>query len=242
VTQSEPRPVIWARLSGQGRGPARTLDHETITNAAIAIADADGLDAVTMRAVAGKVGHSPMALYRHVGGRDDLTELMYDAVLGELELTRAPSGNWRAGLTGLARSTRRLQHRHPWATRLGHRPTLGPNYIRMMEYAMACVDAPGRPIDEMLDMVGTVLQFTNGFVREELGVAEAHRRTGLDRAGWQQHMTPFVTELLGTGDHPYLAKIILDADDSPDHDTVFERRLGMVLAGLATAMDRESDA
>jgi AcrR family transcriptional regulator len=236
VAPSGPRPVIWARLSEQGRGPARTLDHVTITAAAVAIADSEGLDAVTMRAVAAKVGHSPMALYRHVGNRDDLEELMYDAVLGELDLATAPSGDWRGDLVRLATATRQMHHRHPWAIRLGMRPTLGPHFIRLIEFALACVDRPGLTIDEMVDIAGTVLQFTKGFVQEELAAAAAYRRTGLDRAQWHQHMTPFVTQLIGTGEHPYLARMILDAEDFPDPDAVFGRRLAMVLDGIAATM------
>lgn len=239
MTQSEPQPVIWARLSGQGRGPARTLDYETITAAAIAIADEAGLDAVTMRKVASRVDHSPMALYRHVGNKEDLEELMYDAALGELDLASARSGDWRTDLAHLAGVNRRMHHRHPWMIHLGQRPTLGPNYIRLMEYAMACVDSPGRGIDEMMDMAATVLHFTSGFVHDELAVAKAQQRTGLDRAGWHRRMTPHVIELLSTGDHPYLARMILEAEDFPDPDTVFERRLGMVLDGLAAGLAAE---
>lgn len=233
MTQSEPQPVIWSRLSGQGRGPARTLDHETITAAAIAIADEEGLDAVTMRKIASRVGHSPMALYRHVGNKEDLEELMYDAVLGELDLASGRSGDWRDDLAHLAAVNRRMHHRHPWMSNLGQRPTLGPNSIRLMEHAMACVDSPGRGIDEMMDMAATVLHFTSGFVHEELAAAAAQKRTGLDRAGWHRRMTPYVTELLSKGEHPYVTRMILEAEDHPDPDTVFERRLGLVLDGLA---------
>src|SRR5262245_12065483 len=108
VVTAEPPPVIWARLSSQGRGPARTLDHEAITAVAVALADEDGVDAVSMRRIAGRMDHSPMSLYRHVGNKDDLTELMYDAVLGELDLAGIPSGSWRADIARLAREMRRL--------------------------------------------------------------------------------------------------------------------------------------
>jgi AcrR family transcriptional regulator len=241
MTQSEPQPVIWARLSGQGRGPTRTLDYETITAAAIAIADEEGLDAVTMRKIASRVGHSPMALYRHVGNKDDLEELMYDAALGELDLASGRSGDWRSDLAHLAGAYRRMHHRHPWMTHLGQRPTLGPNFIRLMEHAMACVDSPGRGIDKMVDMAVTVLHFTIGLVHEELAAAEAQRRTGLDRAGWHRRMTPHVTELLSAGGNPYLARMILEGEDFPDPDAVFQRRLAMVLDGLAAVVSAERE-
>jgi len=221
----EPPPVIWARLSSQGRGPVRTLDHVAITTAAIALADEDGIGAVSMRKIAGRMDHSPMALYRHVGSKDDLTELMYDAVLGELELTGIPSGSWRADVT-------RLHHAHPWIARFGHRPTLGPNARRFLEAGLACVDGLGLDIDAMMDLLATALQFTRGFVEQELGEAEAQRRTGLDFAGYQRQTGPFISQLLQEGELPYLRRLIIEADDLPDPEALFERRLAMVLDGL----------
>ncbi|WP_018656049.1 TetR/AcrR family transcriptional regulator [Actinomadura flavalba] len=229
----EPPPVIWARLSGQGRGPARTLDHGAITAAAVALADEEGIDAVSMRRIASRMGHSAMSLYRHVGGKDDLTELMYDAVLGELDLDGMPSGDWRADLRRLAGEMRRLHHAHPWITRFGHRPTLGPHALRFREIGLACVDGIGLEIDAMMDVLATALQFTKGYVAQELGEAEARRRTGLDRDGYRRSTAPYLTELLASGRFPALRRVVVEADDHRDPDAVFERRLEMVLDGLA---------
>ncbi|MCO1657145.1 TetR/AcrR family transcriptional regulator [Pseudonocardia humida] len=234
----EPPPVIWARLSGQGRGPARTLDHAAITAAAVALADEDGVDAVSMRRIAARMDHSPMALYRHVGSKDDLTELMYDAVLGELDLTGMPSGDWRADLARLAREVRRLHHAHPWIVRFGHRPTLGPNARRFLETGLACVDGLGLDIDAMLDLLATAQQFTRGFVGQELGELDAQRRTGLDLAAYQRQTGPYIAQLLEEGRLPYLERLIIEAEDVPDPDEVFERRLAMVLDGLAAGIAR----
>ena len=235
---AEPPPVIWARLSSQGRGPTRTLDYGAITSAAIALADADGLDAVSMRKLAGRMDRSPMSLYRHIGSKDDLIELMYDAVLGELDLGEAPSGDWRADLARLAREVRRVHHAHPWIARLGHRPTLGPNAIRLLEYGLAGVDGLGLGIDAMMDLMGTALQFTRGYVVQELGAAESQQRTGLDLEAYQRQTGPFIMQLLQTGNTPYLKRLIMDAEDLPDPDVVFERRLAMVLDGLAAGLER----
>ncbi len=233
----EPQPVIWARLSSQGRGPARTLDHTAITTAAIALADEDGVDAVSMRKVAARMDHSPMSLYRHIGSKDDLTELMYDAVLGELDLTGIPSGDWRADLTRLVREIRRLHHAHPWIARFGHRPTLGPNSRRFLEAGLAGVDGLGLDIDAMMDVLSTALQFTRGFVAQELGEVEAQRQSGLDFAAYQRRTGPYLAQLLQEGRLPYLRRLIIEAEDAPDPDVVFERRLAMVLDGLAARVD-----
>ncbi len=95
---SEPRPVIWARLPAPSGAPARKLDYEAITAAAIEIADENGLDAVTMRNVANRLGRGAMSLYRHIASKDELFELMYDAALGELELEARDETAWREGL------------------------------------------------------------------------------------------------------------------------------------------------
>ena len=228
----DPPPVIWARLSTQGRGPVRTLDYTAITTAAIALADEDGVDAVSMRKIAARMDHSPMALYRHIGSKDDLTELMYDAVLGELDLSAIPSGSWRADLGRLSREIRRLHHAHPWIARFGHRPTLGPNARRFLEAGLAGVDGLGLDVDAMMDLLSTSLQFTRGFVEQELGEVEAQRRSGLDFAGYQRQTGPFISQLLQEGGLPYLKRLIVEAEDLPDPDVVFERRLAMVLDGL----------
>lgn len=236
MTTPEPRPVIWTQLSGQGRGPARTLDFQMITRAAIELADEEGLDAVSMRKIASRMDHSAMALYRHVGSKEDLSELMYDAVLGEMELADRPSGDWRIELAELARGFRLLHHRHSWISRLGQRPTLGPNFLRLMEYALAAVDNIGLDIDEMLDLVSTTLQFTRGLVQEELAGAEAQQRTGMDEEAWRRHLTPLVTQVVSSDDNPYVKRLILEAEDFPDPDAIFERRLSMVLDGLAASL------
>lgn len=233
----EPQPVIWARLAGQGRGPVRTLDHATITDAAIAIADSDGLDAVSMRKIAVRLDRSTMSIYRHLDSKDDLHELMYDAVLGELELPPAPSGAWRDDLAGLVTSLRRLYHRHPWATRLGRRPTLGPNNLRLLEYSLACVDGLGLTVDGMLDVISTALQFTQGFVQAETGRLEAQLRSGMDEEAYRRHAGPYVSELLSSGRHPYLRRLVADAEHAPDPDAVFARRLAMVLDGIAARVE-----
>lgn len=236
----EPLPVIWARLSSQGRGPMRTLDYAAITGVAIALADEDGIDAVSMRGIAGRMGHSPMALYRHVGSKDDLTELMYDAALAELDLAAIPSGSWQADVTRLSREVRRLHHAHPWIAQFGHRPTLGPNARRFREVGLASVDGLGLDIDAMMDVLSTALQFTRGCVEHELGELEAQRRSGLDFAGYQRQTGPFIMQLLGEAESPYLKRLIIEAENVPDPDVVFERRLAMVLDGLTARISRSS--
>jgi hypothetical protein len=129
-------------------------------------------------------------------------------------------------------------HAHPWIARFGHRPTLGPNAGRFREAGLACVDRLGLGIDAMIDVLSTALQFTRGFVEQELGELEAQRRTGLDFAGYQRQTGPFISQLLQGRELPYLKRVIVEAEDLPDPDVVFLRRLAMVLDGLTARIDR----
>jgi AcrR family transcriptional regulator len=236
---AEPRPVIWARLDRSTRRPQPALTHDQIVQAAIEIADSEGVQALSMRKVAARLGSGTMSLYRYVPSKDDLLDLMVDAVVGEEELPGRPSGDWRSELAGLARRTRRVARRHPWM--LGFvlaRPNLGPNALRQIEYAMTAVDGLGLHVDGMLDMVSAVNAFVIGFVQAELAEEEAQRRTGLNEEQWRDRMAPYMRQLIATGRYPFLERIVVEAEDFPDVDTTFERRLALVLDGLAANLER----
>jgi AcrR family transcriptional regulator len=236
---AEPSPVIWARLDRSARRPRPSLTHDQIVAAAIEIADTEGVEALSMRKVAARLGAGTMSLYRYVANKDDLLDLMVDAIIGEEPLPEEPAGDWRSELAEQARRVRRGAQRHPWA--IGFilaRPNLGPNAVRTIEHAMAAVDGLGIDIDGMLDMVATVDAFVIGFVQAELAEAEARRRTGLTEEQWRARMAPYIRRLIATGHYPYLERIVMEADDFPDIDATFERRLALVLDGLAASIDR----
>jgi AcrR family transcriptional regulator len=231
---AQPSPVIWARLDRSTRRPQPALTHDQIVRAAIEIADGEGVEALSMRKVAARLGSGTMSLYRYVSSKDDLLDLMVDTVIGEEDLPVEPSGGWRPELAELARRTRGVARRHPWAIRFVlARPNLGPNALRRIEYAMTAVDGLGLDIDGMTDMVNTVNAFVIGFVQSELAEEESQRRTGLTEEQWRARMEPYIRQLLATGRYPFLERIVIEAEDFPDVDATFERRLALVLDGLA---------
>jgi AcrR family transcriptional regulator len=236
---AEPSPVIWARLDRSARRPRPSLTHDQIVRAAVELADSEGVEALSMRKVAARLGAGTMSLYRYVANKDDLLDLMVDAVIGEEPPPEEPSGDWRSELAEQARGARRAAQRHPWA--IGFilaRPKLGPNALRAIEYSMAALDGLGLDIDGMLDMVATVDAFVVGFVQAELAEAEARRRTGLTEEQWRARMAPYIRQLIATGRYPYLERIVMEAEDLPDIDATFERRLALVLDGLAAGVER----
>lgn len=239
AADARPSPVIWARLDRSNRRVPPSLTHDQLVRAAVEIADADGVEAVSMRKLAARLGAGTMSLYRYVASKDDLLDLMVDAVIGEDLPTGEPSGDWREELAELARRSRRATRRHPWA--IGFvlaRPNLGPNALRAIEYAMAAVDGLGLDIDGMLDMTSTVNAFVIGFVQAEVAEEQAQRRTGLSEPQWRDRMASYLGQRIATGRHPYLERIVVEAEDFPDVDAAFERRLGFVLDGLAANLRR----
>ena len=227
--------LIWSRVKDAGRG--RVLSHDAVAMAAVALADTAGIDAVTMRAVAGSLGVGTMSLYRYVSTREELVDLMVDRVLGELNFDHVPA-DWRSVLTALARQDRALAHRHPWMAAVGPgtRPAMGPNMLGWLESTISRLDQPRLTIDQVLDMHWTVQAFVLGFVQAELTDREAQRTTGLTEHEWRARMAPYVKSLIATGRYPSLDRIVRDAEDFPDPDEQFERRLGYVLDGLAAGL------
>lgn len=232
-------PVIWARPERKLRGPVPSLTRERIAAAAVALADAEGIEAVSMRTLAGRLEVGPTSLYRYVERKDEVVDLMVDAVFGEApELVI--SGEWRNDMRAVARGTREVYLRHPWMATAGvGRPRLGPNSIDRNERMLAALAGTGLEVDEMLIVVGTIDAFVRGHVLRELGEAEAARRSGLNRRQWMESQAPFVDGLLATGRYPMLARVVEDATapHDPDRlDRTFGLGLEYVLDGLATML------
>src|SRR5690349_20491948 len=140
---------IWMRPQRNSRGPDPTYSREQITAAAIKVADAEGIEAVSMRRIAREVSAGAMSLYRYLGSKDDLIELMTDAVLGEDPLPDKPGEGWRAGIQRMADRSRAIMLRHPWAATLSPgRPGFGPNMMVTMEASLRYVDGLGLSSDE----------------------------------------------------------------------------------------------
>jgi AcrR family transcriptional regulator len=232
-----PKAVIWLRPERSGRGPAPSLTRAEIASAAIAIADAQGIEAVSMRGLAAALGVGATSLYRYVESKDELIDLMVDAVMGEAPPLR-PSGEWRADMRTFAGVVRTTMLAHPWfVVSAAGRPRLGPNTATRLEEVLVAIDGLGLSIDDMLLVVGTIDAFVRGSVIEELSDAEALRRSGLDQEQWMRSQAPYIESLLSSGDHPLLAKVIAEASSPGDPDgtdLAFTRGLERLLDGLAT--------
>ena len=222
--------LVWGkdRRAPRRQGPSV----ERIVRAAIAVADAEGLPALTMRRVAADLDSGTASLYRYVDGRDDLLDLMIDEVRGE-DGPPSPSGDWRADLTALARGARATLLRHPWlGAELAGRPALGPHSLRLHDAALTAAAALTPDITLAAQVVDAALAYVFGAVGQELAEAQARRRTGLTEDQWRASVGPYVRGVIDSGAYPQFARRVLEADDS-DPGQRFDFGLACVLDGIA---------
>jgi hypothetical protein len=188
-----------------------------------------------------------MSLYRHVPTKEDLLDLMLDAAMADVGVPeqvhdaalRGRSG-LRAELAAIGYAQRAMLHQHPWLSQvMATRPTFGPNVIRMLDQALAVFDGLDVHPDTMMSAIGALNAFVSGFVAEEMGAAEARRRTGLDEAQWRQHMAPYLRSLLADGQNPRVARFVLEGDNAFEMDTErqFAAQLDFLLDGILARID-----
>jgi AcrR family transcriptional regulator len=227
--------VVWERPEPPSRPAPSPLSRERIVHAAIELADRDGLSAVSLRKVAGALDAGPMRLYGYLSTKEELLDLIVDAVYGEIPLPTRTGDDWQGALRTLAHGIRQAVHRHEWfADLIGGRPQLGPNALSYLEAAMSALDGtPGfDDIDAVMRAVGVVNAYVIGATRGEISELRAERGSGLTERQWQAAYGPYLQRALSTGRYPTLAKVIADASH-PEPDRAFDLGLDYVLDGIA---------
>ncbi|MGW4023324.1 TetR/AcrR family transcriptional regulator [Streptomyces sp. NPDC005009] len=224
--------VIWARPERTGRGPRPAYTRADIAAAAVRIADAEGLDAVSMRRVAAELGCGTMSLYNYVPRKEDLYELMVDAVGGEHELWE-PAGDWRADMVRVAHQSRTLMHRHPWLPRLMS-PVYGfsPNSLRYLEHCLTCLDPLPGPYGTKLELIAMLNGVVTTYVTNELATAERTRSLPWSQEQENAIRIAYLGGRIATGAYPRMAAAFVEDAGPIDLEAVFERALGRVLDGF----------
>lgn len=228
--------LLWEPPAEPTRGPKAALSQSRVVEAAVKVADAEGIDALTMRRVAETLGFTTMSLYRHVPGKSELLDLMVDAVWGEAEL--APLGPWRAGLEFYGRQLWAIYSAHPWMLQsTDSRRTPGPHAMASFDAALAVVSELGLEPAEMVAVVTAVGHFVDGVGRTMADRVRAERETGVSEEAWWDgqdslwaHFTPdrlpMMTHVWNSGGF-----------EQPLDD--FEFGLARVLDGLAVFIESE---
>jgi AcrR family transcriptional regulator len=211
------------------RGPRPRHTRRDVALAAVAIADADGIDKVTFRAVAGRLGVGVMSLYNYVPDKQALVYDMVGEVSAELRLPEL-TGDWRADMHRVAREQRALLHRHPWLiTESSHLQPLGPAMLAFLEWALGALEPTGLPARERLETIAMLNWFVGDIVRGELAARAAPPPESEQAAAQARQLA----ELLATGRYPrFAAAVMQPAPPDPDALPHFDRLLDRVLDGL----------
>jgi AcrR family transcriptional regulator len=234
--------LLWGDGPRPTRGPKPGLSVDGIIQAAIAQAGEAGLERLSMRRVAERLGVGTMSLYTYVPSKAELLDLMLDTVYGEQvaairsATTDGPSDDphaplkvdWRAGLVARARADWDLYHRHPWIFQIAHgRGVLGPNELRAFEATLRVLDGLGLSGREMVAAVDLVAMYVSGAARVAVEAGAAPAATGMTDTEWWLARERILAEKMGDGaDFPTVVRVSADggfdvAPDAEDYNRAF---------------------
>ncbi|TMR96515.1 TetR/AcrR family transcriptional regulator [Nonomuraea basaltis] len=239
--------LLWRTSERTSRKGKPELSVDRIVRAAIEVADADGLEALSMRRVAERLGVGTMSLYTYVPGKPELFDVMLDTVYGETARPEDVPGGWRARLEQIARENWALYLRHPWLLQVAaSRPVLGPNVTAKYDYELRAVDGIGLTDLEMDSVITLITGFVHGTARGAVEAAQAESRTGMNDEQWWAAHGPLLSRIADTDRFPTAARVgqaageALNAAYSPEH--AFEFGLQRVLDGIEALVNSRASA
>ncbi|TDC75195.1 TetR/AcrR family transcriptional regulator [Streptomyces hainanensis] len=224
--------LMWRGREPSSRGPKPGLTLERIVEAAVELADRDGIAALSMRNVATALGVGTMSLYRYVPGKSELLDLMLDHVEapgpGPAETT---GKDWRTALQTVGEGSYRLFLRHPWLLQVNQaRPLLGPNALLNFEFTLAALDGLGLTSREKIGLITTLDAYVSGLARQHVLAAQANEEAELSQEQFWATQGPVMTLAYESGAYPHV--FALDPEtfsvESPEYTVRF---------GLARLLD-----
>ncbi|HEX4256435.1 MAG TPA: TetR/AcrR family transcriptional regulator C-terminal domain-containing protein [Streptosporangiaceae bacterium] len=206
---------------------------DRIVAAAIRVADAEGLAALSMRRVAAEIGAAPMSLYRHVADKDDLVVQMMNTVFARTELPDPPPGGWRPRLDLAAHILWAMFRAHPWlASALSlTRPQVMPDALPFTEWLLTALDGYGLELSTMFTTYLMLINYVRGTAVNLEAEAEAEAATGLNSEEWLQSQEAEFWSSLPPGGYPRFQRLISEEYDF-SLDQIFEFGLQRLLDGL----------
>jgi AcrR family transcriptional regulator len=219
-----PGASIWMRPERSAVGRPAQWSRAEITDVALRIADAEGLDAVSMRRVAAELGTGAASLYRYVETREDLLDLMTDATGAEHE-PAPPTGDWLADLIAFGERARDIFRRHRWLAGLAMtRPVIGPNGTALIEHFLTLLQGHPASIGAKMEAFGMLNGITAAFALQEQA-----------DPGLQARNLAYLSYALTSGAHPRLAALLSPQAELLPPEEVADRYpdlIARVLTGL----------
>ncbi|MER5709394.1 TetR/AcrR family transcriptional regulator C-terminal domain-containing protein [Streptomyces sp. NPDC002122] len=230
-------------VSQKGAAPdVEPLSRQRLVDAALELADAEGLNALTMRRVATVLGVSTMTLYRHVPGKAELVRLMADAACGEVPLGPVPP-EWRVGLERGARWLRGVYSRHRWmahAMASFTRPVATPNAMAYTEWVLRSLRGTPLTHTEKLHAHLLIFAYVQGLSMADDLEEQARQDTGISDGEWMEQNEPRFDAIQAGGSYPELNSVTSDGGFGLDLDALFEFGLQRTLDGIASMIDETS--
>lgn len=226
--------LLWRAPERPARGPKPGLTLDQVVAAAVAVADADGLDALSMRRVARELQVGTMSLYRYVPGKAELLDLMLDRVSDPTPIIAQSRGeDWRGMLAVVARCARDRFLAHPWLLQVSwSRPVIGPNALAGFERVIAGLAGLGLSDQERVSVVLTIDGFVTGVARTQIQHTAAVEETGVSDEEFWARQSPALEQAMASGDYPAMTALSEDAFGL-GWDESFEWGLQRLLDGLA---------
>ena len=222
---SEERPLppgldlLWGRRGEGSRGPRRGMSVDEIVAAAVRVADAEGLEAVSMARVAKEIGFTPMSLYRYVASKEELLQLMWNASAEDAEGLVLAGDDWRARLPMWAMVQRDVLDQHPWITQLPmSAPPVAPNSMTFVERGLEALDGTGLPGHTRLAIIGLLSSYALSEARMAHDAARAAREAAAagDAPPWS--FDALLRELADEATYPRVYQLARTPPPDPDPD------------------------
>lgn len=226
--------LLWDDRTLPTRGPKPGLTPDDVVNAAIQIADADGLAAVTMHAVAAALGFTTMALYRYFPNKEALYDAIVDAGIGRPPRLRVPRGNWRVEATTWAHAKRAILCARPWLAELPFvAAPHGPNWLSWLEAVTDALSTTGLSAADTGQMLSVIDGFTRGASDTAISLARARAR-GTSEAEWVAAVGADLGRAIGDSRFPRFAAIVTAPSDERPRtlEESFDFGLQRVLDGI----------
>lgn len=201
--------LLWRDPAAVPRhGPRQGLSIDAVVDAATELADARGLDAVTMRQVARSLGVVPMTLYTYVPGKAELLDLMLDAAYARMPRTDTSGQPWRQRLTAIAAENRQLFDIHPWAAAISTiRPPLGPGQMAKYEHELSAFDGLGLDDVTIDDCLTYLLSFVQACARAAADARDMQRDSAMDDRQWWAANAPLLARVLDENAYPAAVRV-----------------------------------
>jgi AcrR family transcriptional regulator len=236
--------LLWRGPGARGtqRGPRQGLTVDRVVAAAIELADAEGVQAVTMRRVAQALGVAPMSLYTYVPGKAELLDLMLDTVYADMARADLSDQPWRMRVEAVARENRDLYERHPWAATISaSRPPLGPGLMAKYEHELTAFAGLGLDDVTMDAALTYLLAFVQAAARSAAEAAAVQRDSAMSDEQWWAANAPVLARVFDETRYPTAARVGAAAGAahrgaySPGH--AYEFGLERVLDGLGVLIE-----